>query len=96
MTDAVKHTPGPWLEARRSAGAHIRADGGEVAWLRSHMGLSNNEIEANARLISAAPEILMALREMITEFDADEFGAEAQLQACSKARVAVAKAEGRS
>lgn len=57
-----KGTPGPWLNAGRSAGSHIHADKGEVAWLRSYIGIDDDkEIEANARLIAAAPELLEAL-----------------------------------
>lgn len=57
----MSHTPGPWLNAGRSAGAHIHADSGEVAWLRSYVGISDEEIAANACLIEAAPDLLEAL-----------------------------------
>lgn len=58
----AEHTPGPWFVASRSAGAHVNADKSEVAWLRSYMGVQDEQIEANARLIAAAPDLLAALK----------------------------------
>lgn len=62
-----KHTPGPWLYANRSAGAHIHANDGEIAWLRSYMGIADKQIDANARLIAAAPELLEIVEAFIAE-----------------------------
>ena len=67
MTKAVSHTPGPWV----ADGIHISADkhGGRVAKALRVFDPSNGSIwtqervEANARLIAAAPKLLAALIE---------------------------------
>lgn len=91
-----KGTPGPWLNAGRSAGSHIHADKGEVAWLLSYMGIPDEEIEANASLIAAAPDLLEALTTIICEMDQwtgwNDNGFEDET--IPKARAAIAKALG--
>ncbi|CUX07686.1 hypothetical protein CFBP6626_07585 [Agrobacterium tumefaciens] len=110
MSSIATHTPGPWLEAGRGAGSHIHADKGEVAWLRSYMGIDDEQIEANARLIAAAPELLEALKWMVENDETNEgeeprpeFGGDSWnevnaffLAGLNRARAAIAKAEGRS
>jgi hypothetical protein len=63
-----KHTPGPWKVGSRSNGEFYKrniagADGYHVALTSSR---EDAEVEANARLIAAAPELLEALRELQT------------------------------
>lgn len=55
-----KHTPGPW----RDEGYRISAQRGEttVVDLRSCMG--GDDVQADARLIAAAPELLAALQKI--------------------------------
>lgn len=57
------HTPGPWhvydSRFREVNGAIMDAAGNKVA---SAHGPTTEELEANARLIAAAPELLEALR----------------------------------
>ncbi len=98
MADTVKHTPGPWLNAGRGAGAHIHADKGEIAWLRSYMGIPDEEIDANAHLVAAAPDLLEALRDFAS-MKCETAGVEDLEGGCCRtcrARAAIAKAEGRS
>ena len=61
----AEHRPGPW----RAEGCKVTAGGYPVAltfsasWLNAgHNVLADGQIEANARLISAAPELLGALK----------------------------------
>lgn len=54
----------------------------------------SDEVAANAALFGATHDLLTALEEMLSQFDADEFGSEGQMQACSKARAAIARALG--
>lgn len=96
------HTPGPWV-------LHKRDDEDEATMVK-HVGENNDmfvcvtnvnwrypkENAANARLIAATPDLLEALKDMIAEFSADEFGGEAQINTCWKAKQVVAKAEGKS
>ena len=63
MSEAVKHTPGPW-EARTFLfmGGHKLAD--RICHVGSSTSLGPSrahESEANARLIAAAPDLLAAL-----------------------------------
>lgn len=53
-----KHTPGPWLR-RGQTDSIDSADGRSVCWVNLH----TMPAEANARLISAAPDLLEALQE---------------------------------
>ena len=62
-----EHTPGPW-EAKLEMDcvpAQVRAEGRQVAEV---YGESREGRAANARLISAAPELLKALQQIIAEF----------------------------
>lgn len=93
----AKHTPGPW--------AHINPDGFTVRHpqVYSDTGPVCNatwlgdgridELRANARLISAAPEMLDALQEIVAAADGSGL---AQLDATlADARSAIAKATGK-
>jgi len=69
-----KHTPGPWSIGEHqkiiSTGWSIRipSDGSAIAYV---LGERNPELQANARLIAAAPDLLAALQELLhmPEFD---------------------------
>ena len=57
-----QHTPGPWdVEPKGSRHFVDGADGLTVAYLDRAGVREKTEIEANARLISSAPELLSAL-----------------------------------
>ncbi len=61
-----KHTPGPWLGE-----AEIWAIDGQIRVAQAY-GLSKVEKEANAHLISAAPELLVACEEIIQDMGAED------------------------
>lgn len=102
----IKHTPAPWRvssESPRIIQKDYRAIGSDAGFLiASTMGHDNSgfyaseqEADANARLIAAAPELLEAL-EMCTKAMASvlpDFNPYDQA-AYDKARAAIAKAKG--
>ena len=61
----TKHTPGPWT----TTGPNVRADNGAlVATAQDHWNdhkTPQEEKEANAQLIAAAPELLAALKNLL-------------------------------
>jgi len=66
----AKHTPGPWI----AVGLWVEHSDDRVADIcncntnamsQEHLGRSNKEMAANARLIAAAPEMLEALQELV-------------------------------
>jgi hypothetical protein len=65
MTTKTKaeHTKGPWSHpiCDVAAGIFAELDGQEIQLCRTINGRSEEEREANARLIAAAPELLEAL-----------------------------------
>lgn len=106
---STQHTPGPWIVRYREAGLkkpklsveHSNPHGTGVIGLTlallpltvSHAA----ESRANARIIAAAPDLLLALKELL-EYDERDAGCiptEAHLEAQDAARAAIAKAEGR-
>ena len=102
-----KHTPGPWLISRyappmsnkgQAADIYIDDDngGGEITVCKMAADVEDREmIEANARLISAAPDLLKALKMLyqwvqaeVEQFEAaapDDFIIEAVEAAIKKA-----------
>jgi hypothetical protein len=99
------HTPGPWKQqAERQAGLvaaiRIKAEGATIAYVAGDDTVEDvkgriwervsDEASANARLVAAAPDLLDALRTMLT------YATKADSKAVAKARAAIAKAEGQS
>jgi len=97
----MKHTPGPWMAMLKPFGgftiAPLKGGGrreiGSVLFRHDKIDIVS-EVDANARLIAAAPELLEALKEQIeprskgwkvTDWDIRD----------ANARAAIAKAEGR-
>ena len=107
----TKHTPGPWRVAPRSdypEHADINVDAGTRGYVALCGKAGDEEAEANARLIAAAPELLDALRETLRALEShlDEscrdhgLGHRDMLCSCNqhevvRARAAIAKTEGR-
>lgn len=62
MTQQTKHTPGPWYLSD-TGNLYSEATDRHIANLDTSMDFKNNsqQLEANARLIAAAPELLEAL-----------------------------------
>lgn len=95
----VKHTPGPW-EVSKGFHKNRIADSDDAA-IGYALG-SNDEAEANARLIAAAPEMLEALYEAEEYFDNradadnDETGfvPNTEMKLLVSIRAAIAKATG--
>ena len=86
------HTPGPWtLETKSSYkyGAFVKAERKIIAGVGG-MNFTPDTNLANARLISAAPDLLIAL-ETLTEMVADGDWTTVEL---NEARAAIAKAKG--
>ena len=79
-----KHTPGPWHTAGEQ-GVQIRGAKDQIAKVWTMRG---NEWKANARLIAAAPDLLEALQDMVSDH------ASLSDATLAFARAAIAKATG--
>lgn len=97
MSEA-KHTPGPWFSMddrdgniRGLRGRHGPESVNVVNWNGISRASSANG-QANARLISAAPELLEALEAITALYDTDE-GCRS-IPEYTAARAAIAKAKG--
>lgn len=56
----MKHTPGPWKVKQGLGAPDIVSKERLVARALYHMGSEDREVDSNARLIAAAPELLAA------------------------------------
>lgn len=93
-----KHTPGPWTVDRPSAPKYatgINADGFQVVlWLPDpeKSSKTREELDANARLIAAAPEMLEALELVYRDLIAN--GENADAEQLTVVKTAIRKAKG--
>jgi hypothetical protein len=90
----TQHTPGPWrYQDVRSQKEHvyfrIEAKDGAVGFAYKH----NNDEEANARLIAAAPDLLAALEGLLAGSERHIFHTECQKER-DAASAAIARAKG--
>jgi hypothetical protein len=86
---SAKHTPGPWVTGQH--GGVIDRRGCAVAKVQEMPGQDCGEVEANASLLSAAPDMLAALEELLADkYLSDPINADRM----AKARAAIAKAKG--
>jgi hypothetical protein len=86
----MTHTPGPWYVNDRCIEAAGPEGPRDVTVAVVHA--PEDQRDANARLIAAAPELLAACEELLiylSDWDDDES------ETCVRARAAIAKAEGR-
>ena len=85
-----KHTPGPWFyETGNTEALIVERDGTTVAELQTtYQTTAHRSLEANARLIAAAPDLLAALQSLIND------QRDASLPILSQARAAITKATG--
>jgi hypothetical protein len=93
-----KHTPGPWL----AVGAQVEIEDDSVPDIctcdpqvmrQSHLDWHPRTVEANARLIAAAPDLLEALEGTAALLEALGYAADTSLTV-GAARAAIAKAKG--
>jgi hypothetical protein len=89
-----KHTPGPWFSQYDDNGFY--EIGSEIVSLRLAFTYGEGDTdEANARLISAAPELLQSLQAIVRSLaDQDDEGLIEHAQPMIDARAAIAKAIG--
>ena len=109
----MNHTPGPWFQGFSDGRRVVDGNGASVAWTyTARNGRPHSEVKANARLISAAPELLEACKEAMvlgshgvgsvnTSDDPDcKANAERNMSECIRIMrvlsAAIAKAEGRT
>ncbi len=71
MNTNAKHTPGPWENHKWNCEEHqISAKGGTIALVsHSHSLVSEAEADANARLIAAAPALLIELKNTVAAIE---------------------------
>jgi len=87
---AAKHTPGPWKREAKTGRNRFRitdARGHQVADTNTY----NEDAEANADVIAAAPELLEALQELVDGMTDVE---DSESCVLFRARAAIAKATG--
>ena len=98
----TKHTPGPWVLGDSdlycsSLSVHCGTRQGHTTICRMvslEYGVGIGEVEANARLISAAPELLEALQSAHMALIGYTHQNEITHNALEKARAAICKATG--
>lgn len=94
-----KHTPGPWFAVQNSSYWQINTkDGWQIgdtcaSSCSPEYGCSMALGKANAHLMAAAPELLEICKELLTHASMTEH---MSASAVERARVAIAKAEGRT
>jgi hypothetical protein len=66
----MKHTPGPWGIKTTETGTKAIFSGSSGAWVAHTVRYLSSTQEANARLISAAPDLLEALKDTWDVLDA--------------------------
>lgn len=94
-----KHTPGPW--SRVGTFVHALSDDGanQFCALVQDAHTPTQVLEANARLIAAAPELLEALQQTLAQClawqgEPNEYSCEIHSKIIRQARAAIAKALG--
>lgn len=101
---SAQHTPGPWFTFANGAcvggpAGHLgNPSGADTAGI-AHCGMAlrtHSEVQANAALIAAAPELLEALKLALRDLNggSDSLTATEHKQAFHMARAAIAKATG--
>ena len=96
-TQPVGHTPGPWdLDIEGSKWFIDGADELTVAYLDREGFREKGEIEANARLIAAAPELLAACKSALRALEDNLDPGPMDSDAKTALRLVIAKTEGRT
>jgi len=106
----TQHTPGPWRHRINGRDAFIiyELDHGRIAYLQDPVHGRDETLEANARLIAAAPELLAALDDLLAYAESTHQAQAAKaahkpnqwqtgfVNVMTAARAAIARAEGRT
>jgi hypothetical protein len=85
------HTPAPWSVSPYN---NITSRNGTVAKTEQMPGNYDSEREANAHLISAAPDLLSALDLILNKIHAHGLENKHMIAAIEKAELAISKARG--
>lgn len=89
------HTPGPWhhqyTAGKHNQAVYAEADGRDIAVIYPD---PNGELEANARLIAAAPDLLALVREGAATFPHTKAERLAHIGWMDKARALLATLDG--
>lgn len=99
-TEKESHTPGPWVCFYKDkykewhVGVPLSTDSMKLALFPD--GCPTDNPAADCRLIAAAPELLEALKALMPEGDGWYDGTMDHMPGVKLARLAIAKAEGRS
>ena len=88
----AKHTPGPWTQLD---GMWVVGHGGRTVCTMAEAKTNNDEMEPNARLIAAAPELLEALEAVTVAAKIEGLDAKPGWEnLLESTRAAIAKAKG--
>ena len=103
MSDETKHTKGPWKFYGDSnyggtveIGPKVTVSVDRADRFSMELVISREEVEANGRLIAAAPELLVALKRALVRCTNCDTCGPALCPECEVDMAVVAKAEGRS
>lgn len=95
----MTHTPGPWTVEPESGGYVVFCEEYEIAVITPADDDSESigSAEADAWLIGASPDLIAALKDMVTSYDGlrDTLTSPVVLGKLARADAAIAKAEGR-
>ncbi len=72
--EAIKHTPGPWVSHNDNNSEYMDIDSKSGKRISSVLIISDEDLqedEANAKLIAAAPELLSAIQNLLSSYQAD-------------------------
>lgn len=89
-TDTIK---GPWRKGTGIAAVIVNRDG---EYLASVWGRTQQESNERTALMAAAPDLLAALKEMISEAETVVYMGVERPAVLKRARAAIAEAEGRA
>lgn len=96
----TSHTPGPWIIRKGDEWTHDVVtqhgdlpDGSPSCWTVASANGLRDEVDANVRLISAAPDLLSALIEAVKIIESEGFGCDCET-AARQGLAAISKATG--
>jgi hypothetical protein len=90
----MRHTPGPWAVSTSDGEAYWVCSSAEGKNEFGDMACTKEEMKANASLIAAAPDMLKALEEALTDSSFEDGHAKLTMDTLDLIRAAIAKARG--